>query len=346
MSYHASNDTIWPSIAAYREAAAAASADLEAVQDHGPLEDGVIPLVAVVRNERALIEAFLAHYRSLGVRRFMIVDNDSGDGTLEVLSSMPDVDLWRTTKSFAAANQGRMWIDGLLHARAAGRWILHADADEFLVFAGMQGSTLGNLVSWLERRRLNRLFAPILDVYSDRPVRQTAIKPGDDPLAICNWFDSDREAIHHESYGELVTGGVRRRLFFPGAPKTDLLLSKFPLLRYDADTTFLSCHLPTGGKRRHTIFGRLLHVKLHAGFAARAVRAVAEKQYWRAAAEYRRYADYSTANPDFSAHYSGSKRYRDPSTLIEAGFMHDPRPRRGGLMGYLRRYLTAAPPPR
>lgn len=324
--YIATNGVAWQTIADYREAALASLADLEPVRDHGALADDVIPLAAVVRNERSLIEGFLDHYRFLGVKRFMIVDNGSSDGTSEVLSSASDVDLWRTDRPFSAANQGRLWIDGLLWQRARERWVLHVDIDEFLVFAGMEKDSLSKLISWLEFRNANRMLAPMLDVYSDRPIRETVIRPGDDPLKICNWFDHEPEVIHDGLSGTWITGGARRRLFFPDEPEMRPGLSKFPLLRYDIDTTFINCHMPSPYEENHLVpYGRLLHVKIHADLAFRAVKAIGEKQYWRNATEYEQYTNIIANDKNFNPFYSKSRRYENPMTLVECGFMRDAR---------------------
>ena len=324
--HHATNGEIWDSVAAYRAAAAASLAELSLVRDRGQLPKRAIPLAAVVRNERSLVSAFLAHYRLLGVDRFFIVDNGSSDGTLDVLAAAPDVDLWTTSASFAAANQGRLWIDGLLWKRAKERWILHVDADEFLVFVGMNRGGLRGLISQLEWRRQRRLFAPMLDVYSDQPIRDTTIEAIDHPLSICRWFDGEAEFAEVQEYGMWVVGGARRRLFFADVPERRPGLSKYPLVYYDKDTTFIGCHTPTPYKRNFLVpYARLLHVKLHAGFENHAIRAVAEKEHWENAIEYRRYLEVLSATPDLNAHFPNSRRYDGPECLVAAGFMHDPK---------------------
>ncbi len=45
------------------------------------------------RNERPRLPHFLDYYRSLGVGHFLIVDNDSDDGSRDYLAAQPDVSL-------------------------------------------------------------------------------------------------------------------------------------------------------------------------------------------------------------------------------------------------------------
>lgn len=52
---------------------------------------------ATLRNERVRLPYFLDYYRALGINHFLIVDNDSDDGSREYLADQPDVSIWTTT---------------------------------------------------------------------------------------------------------------------------------------------------------------------------------------------------------------------------------------------------------
>jgi hypothetical protein len=311
------------SLEAYRTLAEQAGRNLTIVHDRGALAPNEISLFARVRNERVLIGQFLDYYRRLGVGRFFIVDNGSSDGTFEFLSSAPDVNLWTTASSYAEANGGNLWIDSILYERARGRWVLHVDCDEFLVFKGVGKNALPRLIQTLERRNMNRLFAPMLDMYSRRPIVKTVIGPGDDPLEICSYFDGEPETVITWQDEKIYVGGARQRMFFAdqhGKPN----LNKFPLLRYDDDAAFVSIHCPVPFSKNPSIpFGRLLHVKLHSEFSDRAYRAVEEKQYWMGAMEYFRYREILSKKWRLKCYYKNSRQYRGPDSLIDAGFMAD-----------------------
>ncbi|WKL25769.1 glycosyltransferase family 2 protein [Sinorhizobium meliloti] len=51
-----------------------------------PLGKGDIPVVFNTHNDRKLMPSFLAHYRGLGVTRFICVDDVSSDGTRDYLA--------------------------------------------------------------------------------------------------------------------------------------------------------------------------------------------------------------------------------------------------------------------
>jgi hypothetical protein len=320
MPFAATNGTVWNSVSDYRRAAAAALGQLTPIRDAGPLDEQVIPLVAVVRNEIALVGAFLDHYRKLGVGRFFIIDSGSTDGTFEFLKDAPGVDLWWTTESYAKANHGALWHDGLLHSRARGRWCLRTDADEFLAFRHMDRG-LAPLVRSLQEANELRLHAPMLDMYSDRPIMETVIRPGDDPLQSCCWFDGTSDRIESRADGLWVYGGVRGRLFFrdyQGGPG----LTKFPLVLYDDETAFVTSHSPLPHARNFIApKGRLLHIKLHAGLMPRARWAISSRQYWQDSFEYQRYFLELGRNPKLSAHCAISRKYEGPQSLADAALI-------------------------
>src|SRR5262249_11263630 len=108
-------------------------AKLEPITRARPLEDGEIPVIAVTRNEIGLLKSFLAHYRQLDVRRFLIVDDQSTDGTTAFLAAQPDVDLYRSNVRYGAAFAGRLWRQMLIDRYGRDRWYVMVDADEFLV---------------------------------------------------------------------------------------------------------------------------------------------------------------------------------------------------------------------
>ena len=87
---------------------------LRTVMDRtGAIQDGPI-LFSTVRNEAVRLPFFLDHYRKLGVVHFLIVDNGSDDGTLELLRQSEDVSIWQTTASYKRARFGVDWLNGLL----------------------------------------------------------------------------------------------------------------------------------------------------------------------------------------------------------------------------------------
>ena len=76
---------------------------------------------------------WLDHHRALGVDHFLIVDNDSDDGTCAYLVSQPDVSLWTTRNSYKLSRFGMDWLTHLQRLYAHGHWCLTIDADEIFI---------------------------------------------------------------------------------------------------------------------------------------------------------------------------------------------------------------------
>lgn len=94
---------------------------------------GALLLFATVRNEMQRLPFFLNHYRKLGIDHFLFVDNESDDGTPDLLRDQPDVSLWSTGHSYRAARFGMDWLAWLMIRFGHGHWCLTVDADELLL---------------------------------------------------------------------------------------------------------------------------------------------------------------------------------------------------------------------
>lgn len=91
-------------------------------------------LFSTLRNERVRLPYFLDYYREQGINHFLIVDNDSNDGSTDYLAQQPDVSVWHTKFSYKRARFGVDWLNWLQLKYAHGHWALVVDPDEFLVY--------------------------------------------------------------------------------------------------------------------------------------------------------------------------------------------------------------------
>ena len=98
------------------------------------IAEGAILCFSTVRNEIIRLPYFLEYYRKLGVQNFLMVDNDSDDGTPDYLAAQPDVSLWQTAHSYKLSRFGVDWLTWLQIKYGHGHWCLTVDADEILVY--------------------------------------------------------------------------------------------------------------------------------------------------------------------------------------------------------------------
>jgi hypothetical protein len=285
---------------------------------HDPHE---ICLFAIVRDEIRRLPFFLQYYSRKGVSRFFIVDNDSTDGTTDLLLSTPDVHVFHTANRYSQSRYGLTWIRSLLDSYGQGRWCIAADADEFLVYPGWEQLSLPELCAYLDSQSSSAFASLLLDMYSDKPFSETHYAAGSDPLTVCPYFDPDT-IIPVGRWPPMVggrqmhAGGMRKRLF-----GLDVNLDKICLVKYRSSMQLHEGMHALGGASISQAQGAVLHFKYLFGFAEKAQLEAMRREHWQDAVEYRRYAAVLGANPELTALTSASVAFRGSDDLIEHKIM-------------------------
>jgi hypothetical protein len=283
-----------------------------------PLASADLPLILVTRNHAALLPAFLRHYRSLGVTRFIVLDDRSSDGTRDILAGCDDVDLWSSDVRYATARHGLAWVERLVRTYGRRRWYVHVDSDEFLVYDGMNRHRLPALCGWLTLRGERRLLAPLVDCYPAGPLSTAALAPDRWPWEVATHFDAAGYEIATHVRTTAFFGGPRARVF--GVRPQ---LAKFPLQYWDRRTCLpRTPHTPYPYVRNFgTIAGAVLHFKFFDDFPERVRAAVADQQYWQGATEYRAYDAFLRRVPDPIFVADVSRAYTGVGDLVELGYV-------------------------
>jgi hypothetical protein len=318
-----------------------------------------IRLFAKLRNESLRLPAFLRHYRGLGVRRFFLVDNDSTDGSTELLRAQRDVRLFSTSGSFREARGGTDWLNALLGKFGVGCWCVTVDIDELLFYPGIESAGLPALTHYLDERGYQAMYTLLLDLYPGAPLGEVQYAPGDSLEKVAPYFDAGpyRRIPHDQCPGFLAYGGVRERVFYPEARAADVrrdlhvtlyhrilprlplvrklpavharrplfppCLTKIPLVRWEADTRYLNVDHFVSPRKVAPESGVLLHFKLLQDLHARAALEAERGEYYDGASEFRRYAERLRADPHLSFKHDGSIRLQDSEQLVRLGLMSD-----------------------
>jgi hypothetical protein len=290
--------------------------ELTALQDRtDKLASDTIFVLSTLRNERVRLPYFLRYYRNLGVDHFLIVDNDSTDGSREYLAAQPDVSVWTTKSSYKRSHYGVDWLTHLQRRYCHGHWCLTVDVDEFLIYPFCETRPLRALTDWLDASAIRSFSAMLLDMYPKGPVNGQPYHEDQDPFEIAQYFDSGNYAIRRNPWqGNLwIQGGPRARLFFSNAPAKAPALNKTPLVKwhrsyaYESSTHML---LPrglnlvydqSGGEKAS---GCLLHAKFLDTFSIKANEEMQRRQHYANSAEYQAYAAGLAAQPDFWCKWS------------------------------------------
>ena len=308
-----------------------AGRQLRLVQDRtGRIGASDIVLVTCLRNERPRMARFVDHYRRLGVGHFLVVDNDSDDGLMDWAAREPDVSVWHTTASYRGSAFGMLWVNDLLRRYGQKRWCVIVDPDEFLVYPMMETRPLAALAQFLEDDLRPCLHALLVDAYSDRPLEATRLGEGDDPFAVCPFFDRDGY-VQREGWGNStwVQGGPRMRAHFADRPEQAPALNKIPFVRWRRPFHYrMSTHdaWPRRLNRAHaqdlvSTTAVLFHFKLVATLEAKAAEEAARGEHYAGGREYARYR---AGGGKFHAEGT-SVRYKGPAQLVALGLMNPGR---------------------
>jgi len=315
-------DTQWQARDALNEISAQALArDLHAIRLRGALKAGEVGIICVLRNEAARLPLFFEHYKKLGIDRFFMVDNASDDGSTDLLLAEARADVFLTEASYSSSYFGIYWYNAIAQAHCRDRWLLMADADELLVYDGMDNHDIKAFAAWLESRGTDRIYAPMIDLYTSgmigeqrRPVAQVV---GED----C-WFDSDGHNVSRWPAGWILAGGPRERLFNTDEAKQPHWISKYPLFLMKQDTVLFDAHFLWPWDRKYRgPEAALLHLKMLDDFIERSAVNELENQHANNSRAYRLINRRIGEMPALNAMYAGSRRYSGPESLIEEGLL-------------------------
>jgi hypothetical protein len=294
---------------------------------HGPLEfssgpDDVI-VISVMRNSEAWLKSFLAHHRRIGVSRFVIIDNGSTDGSVDVLSRQSDVTLLRTYAPYHAYENTMKRY--LAERFCRGRWCLCVDADEQFDFPGSPTMALTSLIQYLRTRGFNAVITQMLDMFSDRPVSEARIDKEGDLRAQYPFYDLTDISKTPYQFGQVSNamikthhGGIRKAIF-----GTNNGLSKVSLFFMDGRIRpFIAWH--------HALHARLadiscvlLHFPFVDSFSAKVAEAVKSGRYgYLTTDEYVSYLD-GVQQPRLTLKRESARRLGTVDELLENGFLVD-----------------------
>nr|WP_085805048.1 glycosyltransferase family 2 protein [Roseovarius albus] len=289
-----------------------------------------ILLFATVRNEAVRLPYFLDHYRKLGVGHFVIIENDSTDGTRALLEQQQDVSLWRTSHSYRLSRFGMDWLTYLQMKYAHKHWCLTVDADEILIYPHHDTRPLPALVNWLEGHGRQSFGTLMLDMYPKGRLSEHLYEAGDDPFANLCWFDAGNYMISQKQDLEnlWIQGGVRARCFFADRPRRAPTMGKVPLVKWNRRYAYVSSSHSILPRRLNHVYdmqggemisGALLHTKFLNVVVQKSEEEKCRQEHFANSVLYDAYYDTLIRDPDLWC--ASSARYRGWRQLEAMGLM-------------------------
>lgn len=301
----------------------------------GSIKANDVLLFACMRNEAARLPYFLKHYRALGVRHFLIVDNASEDGTADLLVGQPDVSVWQSLTSYKASRFGMDWLTWLQRKFGHGHWCVTVDADELLVYPDCDMRDLTALTDWMAKHGQIMLGSMMLDLYPKGRLDDQTYVAGQDPREVLAWYDAFGYWVQKQPKMDnlWLQGGPRARRFFKDCPQHAPTLNKIPLVLWNRSFVYVnSTHnaLPIKLNRTYEstnlepVSGVLLHTKFLPDTAQRAAAEKARGEHFSNSADFDAYYDALTENPNLwteeSTRYTGIDTFIDLRLMERGGF--------------------------
>ncbi|GJE53321.1 hypothetical protein GOFOIKOB_6400 [Methylobacterium tardum] len=261
-----------------------------------PLRKANYVVVMVVRNEGFRLEHLIKYHQKIGFEHFIIIDNESSDGTIEKFKNRSNVSLFRAIGSYRDARFGIDWVNHIASKYCVGKWVLHIDADEYFVYPNMDTVNIATFTDELQSKGRVSLQCLMLDMYSRHPVAHNVVLEGQDPVSVCSFFDRTGYRYEYEPLTNTtwIKGGVRSRIFFSEL-ETGPALNKTPLVLWRRHFAFLkSSHqlwpFCLNGRSKESFenpTGALLHYKFLFDFNHKIKEELLRKQHTQ---EYTSYA--------------------------------------------------------
>ncbi|MEM6815752.1 MAG: glycosyltransferase family 2 protein [Bacteroidota bacterium] len=270
---------------------------------------------------------FQKYYSSLGVDRFFVLDNCSTDNTIEVALQNRKTHVFRTNDSY---KNHWIWMEYMLEKYSMNGWCLVVDVDELFQYPFFEKFSLRVLTTYLSKYHFTAVRSILLDIYSKQSIQHTTYEEGQNPLEICQYFDSKyskgRYFFKNKKNwkyfnGEIYSGGVRTRVFQESdALSYQYCLNKISLFKYSPTTYLVQGMHAIDGAKLADIQGVVIHTKYLSDFISRVKKEAKREEHFSNAIEYKIYESIIDTNSKLSLYYHDSKKYVSSEKLASLGF--------------------------
>jgi glycosyl transferase family 2 len=279
-------------------------------------------VISVVRNGELYIKSFTDHYRSMGVKHFVFLDNGSTDHTLKILCGQKGVTVLQTDAPY---NKYENTMKRYLAERfSPGRWNLCADIDELFDYPFSKNLCLSDFLGYLNENKYTAVVTQMLDMFSNIPLNKLESKP-DDALNK-KYIYYDISSIEKEDYLwsersnpaiKMHWGGIRKMVF-----GTINGLTKSALVLMDGRVKpFITWHHAKGA-RMADISCLLRHYPFVSSFYAKVKDAVRTGRYgMKVTDEYKMYAKSLNGSAGLNFKLKTAQQFTGVERLIEYEFL-------------------------
>lgn len=280
-------------------------------------------VLTVVRDDLERMKLFCRHYRKLGVKQFVVIDNDSSDGTSEWVSKQPGTRCYSVHAQFQSEKKVA-WIEKALALTGYNHWYVVVDSDELLDYIGSEQHDLKELIRYAKDKGYNHLNGFMLDMYSDQPLF-TEECGCNEIVSRFRYFDVS--GYYPKNYHSRIIdteinslrGGPRARLFM----NKEISLNKQSVFYFDRETLYSNPHYlwPYQGCEGNPCCFVLRHYKFLKQDLCEFEKRIEEKSFWNGSEEYKSYLNVYQDNSGISMMHDESEEYTSSLSLSALPFL-------------------------
>lgn len=188
-----------------------------------------VVLICVTKNECENLKKIYEHYTKLGINSFVLIDNDSNDGTLDYFSKIDNVNIYSVKDTYTSIRR-QAWINKVMSRYGFNKWYIVVDSDEYLAYNNCEEHDIRDVIQFCENNKIHRMQALMVDMYPKKIIFDN--KDIDFLKEFC-YFDFNTYSLSQGRESLLLNcyqGGIRSRLFSNGKDDSKPWLTKYPLL--------------------------------------------------------------------------------------------------------------------
>jgi len=302
------------------------------------ISDDDFRVVCMLKDGEDHLPVFLTHYRNLGCKHFIFVDNNSDDNTVDLLLQQHDVTVYQTSLPHKLYENDIRRIMVERHCKF--NWCILLDIDELFDFPLSDQLGMKGLIRYLKSSGYNAMVSNMLDMYTDDDLTWERFEPENIKEIYTSYdishirrkpyFDQtnisyNRSNVLGNKRISCYWGGIRSHIF--PTLKQDTILTKHPLIFPDGSLFPVSNAHFSDNARVADITGVLLHYKFIPSFKFKVAKSHSQGNYAKFTQdEYDSYHQVMEGKEIFKINTPNTRRLKHIDELIDSGFLITSKP--------------------
>lgn len=248
-----------------------------------------IILVCFYNNFQNFADFWMKHYISIGIRNFVLIDNNSSDSSTDILkkyANVVNISFWKIEEHYDCDKMCG-WRQQIFEFYGTNKIYLTVDSDELFIYKNYKTISIDEFI---KHNKFHSVKALMLDVYSKSGLYKGMISE-------FKYVDKESYYINSSvSYGQRFYGGPRSRVL-----NINPSLQKIPMIRYTGTELFINDHFyyPFNLNNNSKFISYLLHYKFLFEDYKKYLISANDERHWNNSQEYKAYCGCVKADTSF-----------------------------------------------